>query len=54
MAEDAVLQDQTGFHLGAGPYMLFYSRAVDEEALAYNWPEFLKVKLGYSQNLAVD
>lgn len=38
--EETVLTDATGFHLGAGPYMLIYSRAVpegDQEPLP--WPE---------------
>ncbi|KAH0831081.1 hypothetical protein J3R83DRAFT_13627 [Lanmaoa asiatica] len=28
--EEAVLNDQAGLHLGAGPYLLFYSRAIPE------------------------
>jgi flagellar motor switch protein FliG len=31
VTEEAVLGDATGLHLGAGPYMLMYSRALDEE-----------------------
>ena len=37
--------DATGFHLGAGPYMLIYSRAVpggDQEPLP--WPEDVVVR----------
>lgn len=40
VSEETVLTDQTGFHLGAGPYMLIYSRAVPEEYLGLlPWPE---------------
>lgn len=40
VSEETVLTDPTGFHLGAGPYMLIYSRAIpegDQEPL--QWPE---------------
>ncbi|KAF8480009.1 hypothetical protein DFH94DRAFT_456712 [Russula ochroleuca] len=40
VSEETVLTDPTGFHLGAGPYMLIYSRAIpegDQEPLP--WPE---------------
>ncbi|KAI0267397.1 hypothetical protein BC834DRAFT_968906 [Gloeopeniophorella convolvens] len=38
--EELVLTDTTGLHLGAGPYMLIYSRAVpDEELQPLLWPE---------------
>jgi len=43
--EETVLTDATGFHLGAGPYMLIYSRAVpegDQEPLP--WPEDVVVR----------
>jgi len=40
VSEETVLTDQTGFHLGAGPYMLIYSRAVPEEYVGLlPWPE---------------
>ncbi|KAI0252842.1 hypothetical protein BJV78DRAFT_271770 [Lactifluus subvellereus] len=38
--EETVLTDATGFHLGAGPYMLIYSRAVPEgDQGPLPWPE---------------
>lgn len=40
VSEETVLTDQTGFHLGAGPYMLVYSRAVPEgDQGPLPWPE---------------
>ncbi|KAH9035003.1 hypothetical protein EDB85DRAFT_1945300 [Lactarius pseudohatsudake] len=40
VSEETVLTDQTGFHLGAGPYMLIYSRAVSEgDQGPLPWPE---------------
>ena len=45
-----VLTDPAGSHLGAGPYMLIYSRALtsDEQtkhAGKFEWPELLKVRV---------
>jgi hypothetical protein len=40
VSEETVLTDPTGFHLGAGPYMLIYSRAVlEEDRGPLPWPE---------------
>ncbi|KAH9988118.1 hypothetical protein BJV74DRAFT_840135 [Russula compacta] len=40
VSEETVLTDSTGFHLGAGPYMLIYSRAVPEgDQAPLQWPE---------------
>jgi len=40
VSEETVLTDPTGFHLGAGPYMLIYSRAVlDGDQSPLPWPE---------------
>jgi len=40
VSEETVLTDQTGFHLGAGPYILIYSRAVPEgDEGPLPWPE---------------
>lgn len=37
--EETVFSDPTGLHLGAGPYMLIYSRHVEKEDLAVpQWP----------------
>jgi hypothetical protein len=48
VSEETVLTDRTGVHLGAGPYMLLYSRALTpDEQTAYEskteWPELLRV-----------
>ncbi|KAI0694109.1 hypothetical protein BC835DRAFT_1406517 [Cytidiella melzeri] len=39
-----VLNDNVGFHLGAGPYFLIYSRSIseEEENARYPWPDYLK------------
>lgn len=37
--EEAVLNDSTGLHMGAGPYMLIYSKAVDSEPESENMEE---------------
>ncbi|KAI0088313.1 hypothetical protein BDY19DRAFT_994221 [Irpex rosettiformis] len=44
VSEGDVLNDPVGFHLGAGPYFLIYSRAisVEEENACYPWPIYLK------------
>jgi len=40
VSEETVLTDPTGLHLGAGPYMLIYSRAIPEgEQEPLQWPE---------------
>ncbi|KAI9464009.1 hypothetical protein BJY52DRAFT_1401276 [Lactarius psammicola] len=45
VSEETVLTDQTGFHLGAGPYMLIYSRAVPEgDQGPLPWPENVVVR----------
>lgn len=43
--EETVLSDPTGLHLGAGPYMLFYSRHLSEEELnmPLTWPKVFMV-----------
>lgn len=43
--EETVLTDPTGIHLGAGPYMLFYSRHMSEEQLREPlvWPTVFSV-----------
>jgi hypothetical protein len=46
VSEEAVLNDHTGLHLGAGPYLLFYSRALPENvdpAPSLPWPDDIKV-----------
>jgi predicted SprT family Zn-dependent metalloprotease len=48
-SEETVLTDRTGVHLGAGPYMLLYSRALtpddqtEYESKKIEWPELLRV-----------
>jgi len=37
-----VLTDNTGLHLGAGPYMLIYSRATQEHDVKSDWPTTFK------------
>lgn len=37
--EETVLNDTTGLHMGAGPYMLIYSKAVDPEPELENMEE---------------
>jgi hypothetical protein len=45
VSEETVLTDPTGFHLGAGPYMLIYSRAVPEQDQGpLPWPEEVVVR----------
>ncbi|KAI0299404.1 hypothetical protein B0F90DRAFT_1728429 [Multifurca ochricompacta] len=45
VSEETVLTDQTGLHLGAGAYMLIYSRAVPEEPQGpLPWPENVVVR----------
>jgi hypothetical protein len=45
VSEEIVLTDTAGIHLGAGPYMLFYSRTLSEEdeTMPLPWPQPLKV-----------
>lgn len=48
--EASVLSESAGLHMGAGPYMLFYSRASDEAASAppaasADWPESIAVSV---------
>ncbi|THH08979.1 hypothetical protein EW145_g2341 [Phellinidium pouzarii] len=38
VSEEVVLTDNTGLHLGAGPYMLIYSREMEEVELKSTWP----------------
>ncbi|KIJ59889.1 hypothetical protein HYDPIDRAFT_99805 [Hydnomerulius pinastri MD-312] len=57
VTEDVVLNDHTGLHLGAGPYMLFYSRALQEDAdltSSLPWPQVIKdeVKCGNDEFLS--
>ncbi|KAJ7451974.1 hypothetical protein FB451DRAFT_1283315 [Mycena latifolia] len=42
VSEDVVLSDPAGLHLGAGPYMLMYSRRQSEAemSLPVNWPQY--------------
>lgn len=46
VSEEEVLNDSIGFHLGAGPYFLIYSRSMTEEEENYPlaWPHYLKVR----------
>jgi hypothetical protein len=37
--EETVLNDSTGLHMGAGPYMIIYSRAIDSEPEMENMEE---------------
>ncbi|KDQ64316.1 hypothetical protein JAAARDRAFT_187660 [Jaapia argillacea MUCL 33604] len=53
VTEDVVLNDPAGLHLGAGPYLLFYSRAMTEaeEDRATNyldWPEICIDNVGHN------
>ena len=43
--EETVLSDPTGVHLGAGPYLLFYSRHLSDEQLREPlvWPTLFSV-----------
>ena len=43
--EETVLTDPTGVHLGAGPYLLFYSRHLSDEQLCEPlvWPTIFSV-----------
>lgn len=44
VTEDAALNDHTGLHLGGGPYLLLYSRKIDEANLPpEEWPERIRV-----------
>ena len=46
VTEDIVLNDTSGLHLGAGPYLLLYSRNLDEEnerLASLPWPGEIKV-----------
>lgn len=45
VSEEHVLEDSVGLHLGAGPYLLLYSRALPEgaEPLDLQWPPPIKV-----------
>jgi len=46
VTEDIVLNDTSGLHLGAGPYLLLYSRILDEEnerLACLPWPGEIKV-----------
>ena len=47
--EETVLADPTGLHLGAGPYMLIYSRQLSEERLREPlvWPSLFTVRWCY-------
>ncbi|KAF8839694.1 hypothetical protein BDN67DRAFT_737341 [Paxillus ammoniavirescens] len=45
VSEEVVLNDHAGLHLGAGPYLLFYSRALPENVdptPSLPWPEDIK------------
>lgn len=44
--EEIVLNDQVGLHLGAGPYLLFYSRAMENEGPALQLPWMDDIKVG--------
>lgn len=41
-----MLTDPTGVHLGAGPYLLFYSRHMSDEEMKapVAWPELFAVR----------
>ncbi|KAG0699074.1 hypothetical protein DFH29DRAFT_938334 [Suillus ampliporus] len=45
VSEENVMEDSVGLHLGAGPYLLLYSRALPEgaELLDLQWPPPIKV-----------
>ncbi|KAI0037037.1 hypothetical protein K488DRAFT_39805 [Vararia minispora EC-137] len=47
VSDDAVLNDTSGLHYGAGPYMLFYSRALPQntDEASIHWPEILRVRV---------
>ncbi|KAF8452404.1 hypothetical protein L210DRAFT_2031624 [Boletus edulis BED1] len=42
VSEDTVLNDQAGLHLGAGPYLLLYSRICDSPAPVLPWMDDIK------------
>lgn len=39
---ETVLNDKDGMHLGAGPFLLIYSRSLSEPLIS-EWPNVLKV-----------
>lgn len=43
VSEELALTDSTGLHLGAGPYMLIYSRETEEHDVKSEWPKTFKV-----------
>ncbi|KAG1752094.1 hypothetical protein EDB19DRAFT_1903493 [Suillus lakei] len=45
VSEENVLEDSVGLHLGAGPYLLLYSKALPEgaELLELQWPPPIKI-----------
>ncbi|OJA16555.1 hypothetical protein AZE42_00636 [Rhizopogon vesiculosus] len=47
VSENNVLEDSVGLHLGAGPYLLLYSRALAEgaEPLDLQWPPPIKINV---------
>ncbi|KAA1474450.1 hypothetical protein DENSPDRAFT_841038 [Dentipellis sp. KUC8613] len=52
VSEEAVLNDPVGLHLGAGPYLLIYSRAVPEfESKSLPWPEDVKNSVKHNNHM---
>ncbi|KAL0945984.1 hypothetical protein HGRIS_012262 [Hohenbuehelia grisea] len=43
--EETVLTDPTGLHLGAGPYLLIYSRSLENENPELKWPEVISAHM---------
>ena len=50
MTLETVLDDKDGMHLGAGPFLLIYSRSVSEPLIS-EWPNVVKVSRGPSGTL---
>lgn len=56
VSEETVLEDSTGLHLGAGPYLLIYSRALPENEAERTlpWPEAIKHSVKYNNKMFLD
>ncbi|THH16377.1 hypothetical protein EW146_g4264 [Bondarzewia mesenterica] len=54
--ETSVLEDSSGLHLGAGPYLLIYSRALPEndESMVLPWPEGVKHSVKHNNKMFLD
>jgi len=60
VSEETVFTDPTGMHLGAGPYMLIYSRALTPEeqgqydAADFGWPDLLQNSIQHNNDVFLD